>query len=240
MTSSSSLLGSRGLLLPPAEAYGWADSLKYYQGAFGAGRSVHGTVRLVGRLRSAIDATHRIIACHERTGGVLYGYRLVSGNAANSISAYSGGAGGYVETPRYTFSGGDIGKIFVLHLVTDTVARLYIGGAEVGSGTAPVTVTDAGITGRLTLGMYIDGGFSSSPIGILNISVSPTALTAAQVVVDATTIMSRPRGLILPLMPGEDQRHVADDVLQVSSWVDRLGSVTLTETGDVSVSRVPV
>jgi hypothetical protein len=148
-----------------------------------------------------------------------------------------GGSGGYVETASHVFGVGDVGRLFVAHCTVTTGARLFMSGAEVGSMTAPVTITDPGPGARLVLGHYATGGYVCPHIGIHALSLSPTAMTPAEIAADAAQIMGRRRGIVLPMLPGEDQRHVADDVETVSAWADRIGSLTLTETGDVSVSR---
>lgn len=229
-------LGSTEIYESDYYAYGWADSLRYYQSAAGAGRWSVGTVRLVGMLLGVPDGTQRIIACNE--GSSLYGWRIVTGLASGAISVLVGGSGGYVETARYTFAAGDVGKLFVIHLTVDTVARLYMGGAEVGAASSAVTITDPGVNGRLTLGQYRTGGFANGYIGIVCLSVASDALSASEVATDAESIMSRTVGLVYPELPGEDQRHVAADIATASAWADRLGSLTLTETGDVYVQRI--
>lgn len=233
----SAILGSSKILRAPLYAWDFADGLRLYQGATGSGRWNLGTLRLTGTLLGLPDAVQKIICCHEAPG-LLYGFRICTGNVAGAISAYVGGSGGYVETARYTFVAGDVGKSFVLHLTVDTVARLFIGGAEVGTGTAAVTITTPGPTGRLTIGQYVGGGFVNPFIGVRCLSISPTTLTPAEVAADAMAHMSRSRGGTYPLLPGEDQRHLAEDIADASTWRDHLGSYHLTETGDVKVTRV--
>ena len=223
---------------PPAYAWNWADGLRLYKGPLGAGRWMPATLRFTGVLLALPDATHRIFASHEGAG--LYGWRGATGGVTGGLSFFPGGIGGYVETSRYVFSADDVGRLFATYLTVEqgVGARLYMGAAEVGTRTAPVTVTDPGGSGRLVFGGYIGGGFINPYIGVHSLSLSPVVMTPAEIAADAAQVMGRRRGIVLPLLPGEDQRHVADDVETTSDWHDRIGSLTLTEFGDVSVSRM--
>lgn len=238
MMSASLLSGLRPMTVP-RYAWDFADGLRNYKGPLNTGRWNAATIRLVGYLISLPDATHKIWACHE--GAALYGWRGATGGVSGGLSMWFGGSGGYVETARHVFVAGDVGKMFVMHATCQNGvgARLFVAGAEVGTITGAVTMSDPGGAGRLVIGQYIGGGFVNPHVGIIALSLSGTVMTPTEIATDAARIMARTRGIALPLIPGEDQRHVAIDVESTSDWHDRIGSLTLTETGDVAVSRVP-
>lgn len=239
VSASRLLLASTASPRAPMYAWDWADT-RYYQGPANAGTPVIGTARVVVYVAAVPDAVGRELVCHASSGN--YGWRVFTGYpGAGSLGALAGGSGGSVLSPTYTIAAGDVGRLMVVHVVVDTVCRLYVGGAEVGTGSAAVTITDPGADARLTLGRYQHaGGYGGCPLGVVELRVSPTAMSAAAVAADAAAVMARTRGLRLPPLPGETTRHLASDVATASDWHDRIGdNLTLTQSGAVQVSEVP-
>lgn len=236
-----------GLLLasspgrPPAPRYAWdwADT-RYYQGPAGVGCPLIGTVRLGLYVQSVPDTAQRLVSGH--ISNAQHGWRLQTGiSGAGDLFGLAGGSGGYVLSPVYTVTAGDVGKLLLVHMVKDTVLRLAVGGAEIGTGSAAVTITDPGVNGALCVGRYQHiGGFSGSPLGVVHMSISPTAMTMSEIADDAAVIMSRTRGIVWPTLPGEQYRYDAADIETSSDWHDRVSDgCTLAETGAVQVSVVP-
>lgn len=223
----------------PWYAWDFADGLRNYKGATGSGRWNLGTARVLLYVRSVPPASLTIPLAHEGIDGSGKGFRLMAGQAAGSLSWLVGGSGGYVETSRYTIVAGDVGKLLLAHVTVEAgvQARFFVAGAEVGSPTAAVTITDPGVNGRLVIGQH-PLGFVDNTLSVCALSLSPTVMTPTEIADDAAVVMSRRVGLLLPLLPGEDQRHVADDIAGGSLWRDRLGTYDLTETGDVKVAQV--
>lgn len=223
----------------PSEYYlsGTTDS-DYYQGSAGVG-GIPRAMRLVGYVTSLPSTSQRVIYMQENASA--HGARLFTGYlGVASIHALFGGSGGVQVTSGFTFSASDVGKIFVAHAWEDGTGHLAIGGAEVGTATAAVTVTDPGGTARVTLGRsQHSGGYAGSTIGIVSLCVSSAPMTLSQVAADAAEIMDRTRGMALPAMPSEMLRYVARDIATGGSWRDRTGDdCTLTRTGSPSVTRI--
>lgn len=233
------LLASSPRLPAPRYAWDWADT-RYYQGPAGVGCPLIGTVRLAMYVSAVPDATQRVIVGH--ISNAQHGWRIQTGiSGAGDLFALAGGSGGYVLSPVYTISAGDVGRILLAHVTVDSVLRMFVAGAEVGVGSGAVTVTDPGALGALCIGRYQHiGGFSGSPLGVVHLSLSATAMTPAQIADDAASIMARTRGIVWPSLPGEVYRYDASDIEATSDWHDRVSDgCTLTETGAVQVSEVP-
>lgn len=234
------VLGRTSVLEDVWVAYGWTAA-NYYQGPNGSGRGQVGTVRLVGRLESLPAHTAALIASRWPITNVG-GWRIDTGQgAAGTISGFVGGTPSYVETPRYTFGAGDVGDLFVLHMWLDGGghARLAINGAEVGSGSAStVTTADAGGTIPVRIGNY-NAALPCPYVGVIDLSASATAMSLAEIAVDADIIISSAARTI-PTIPGQDMHFNASDIAaDGGDWHDRDGdNCTLTEYGTVTLARV--
>lgn len=232
------LLAGSSCRVPSYYAAGWSDA-NYYQGGAGIGPTPR-TVRIVGFLRAVPSSSTRILWSYEN--GSVHGARIYTGHGGlPSIRAIFGGSGGYQITPGYQFSAPNVGKLFVIHAWADTVAHLAMAGSEIGTGSAPVTVTSPGAGARITLGRYQHStGYGADPdVGVVCVSMSGTAITLAQVAADAATIMGS-QATNIPLLPGEAVRHVAfDGYRDGTPWPDRLGLCPMTRTGAPTFTRVP-
>lgn len=224
--------------------HGFTDS-DYYSSSAGDGTGTIGTVRAVLRVLSVPTAgVQKIIACQISSGQV--GWRLQWGlGGLSSISAVMGGAvTGWAISPLHTVTAGDVGDLLAVHAHAGAGGvHLYIGGAEVGTGSGgTITPTNPG-SESVVIGRYPHaGGLSEGGhCGVVSLCTSPTVMTPSEIAADAAAIMSSGSRLVLPTMPGEDVRFVAYDIrTDSSSWHDRDGdNATLTLTGSVSVTAVP-
>ncbi|AKF08898.1 hypothetical protein [Sandaracinus amylolyticus] len=223
-------------------AAGWSDT-NYFLGTAGLGRGQLGTLRLVGYLLS-ITAGTRMLAVRSDAGGGSRGWSIGTGLNGPTGSLNMAIAGlGSLRTPPFTFSAGDIGKVFVAHF-TVTVgagfARTYIAGEQIGSGTATSgAMVSAGGSDVLRIGRFYSNGFANPNIGVIALSASPTELTAEQVAADAAAIMSRSSRLEFPSMPGQDMHFEAKDLVGSADWHDRDGdNCTLTRQGSITLVEV--
>ena len=228
-----------GLVMPDYRLGGLSDTA-YLQGPAGVGGTPI-TIRAVLYIAAIPSTAQRILFMLENAS--VHGARLFTGHGGlAAIQALYGGSGGFQITPQYTIGAGDVGKLMVVHTTVDTVARLAVGGAEVGSGSSAVTVTAPGASARVTVGRSQHNlGFAADPnIGIVSLCVSATAMTMPQIAADAAAIMGRSRGLVFPELPGETMRYVAADIAGGGDWHDRVGDdCTLTRVGSPTVTRVP-
>lgn len=220
---------------------GFTDSI-YFQGPSGSGRGVLGTIRIVGRLLSVPAGSQRIVIGRAEPSGILGGWYLPTGLSAGGINLVHRITGATKISPTYTFVGGDVGSVFVLHGTADSsYLRLYMGGAEVGSGTAMGAAPAAAlVTDALTIGRFQHvPGLSNPHVGLIDVAISPTVMTAAEIAADAAKIMGRSHHLSLPSIPGEDQRFTARDLVTVADWHDRDGDdCTLTRTGSPTLAEL--
>lgn len=234
------LRGRRACTTLPRDyrAHAFSDSA-YWQGPTG-GTITPRMLRAVLYVSAVPSTAQRVIAGYESSA--VHGVRLYTGTVGASIQALWGGSGGLAVTPSYTITAGDVGKLMVVHSWDDTVGHLAIAGAEIGSGSSAVTVTQPASTARFTIGRFQhNSGYACDPgISVVAVTLGSVAMTLSEVAADAAAIMSRRRGIVIPAFTGELYRYVANDVQTPGDWHDRIGDdCTLTMTGSPSVSVVP-
>lgn len=233
------VLGRTAVLEDVWYAYGWT-SANYYVGSNSLGRGAVGTVRGVCMLISLPSGSTKV-AAGRMNGTATGGWRVDTGNGGSgTFSFLAGGTPAYQESPRHTFSGGDVGSIFVFHGWVDAggTVRLAIGGAEVSAGSSgTLTPADPGAV-PVYIGRW-SSGFDNSHIGWIDLSATATAMTLAEIAADAEIIMSS-NAQTIPTLPGQDMRFNASDIApDGGAWHDRDGdNCTLTEAGTVSLERV--
>lgn len=227
--------------VPPADyrTYAFSDS-SYWIGPTG-GTITPLLLRAVLYISAVPSTAQRIITMYE--SAAVHGVRMFTGGTGlSSIQALWGGSGGYQITPQYTITSSDVGRLMVVHSWADTAGHIAIGGAEVGSGSAAVTVTQPASTTRFTVGRsQHNSGYACDPgISVVALTLGSVAMTPSEVAADAAAIMSHTRGIVIPSFSGELYRYFAEDVVTSTDWHDRIGDdCTLVRTGSPAVSVVP-
>lgn len=226
--------------LPADYMAGSFSDVDFWQGPTG-GTITPRLLRAVLYVSAIPSTSQRVAMAYESS--VTHGVRLFTGQGGlASIQVLWGGSGGFQITPQYTITTGDVGKLLVVHSWVDTVGRIAIGGAEVGTGSGAVTVTQPDTASRFTVGRFqYNGGFSCDPgINVVALTLGSTAMTLSEVATDAAVIMSRKRDISIPVFTGELYRYFARDVASVASWYDRAGDdCTLARNGSPTVRPVP-
>lgn len=236
-TSNSATLTITPLL--QYQVRGFTDS-NFFSGPDNVGLSKLGSIRVIFKLLTAPTSSQKVIVGRVDNTGSHGGWYLATAptSNANTIGVVHRTVAGSKTSPLFTFVDGDIGKHFVLHATCDaTSLKLYIGGMEVGTGTATGGAPlDARTTDQMRVGRYQHAtGLSNDHIAVVQICTSSAVMTASQIVADAATIQATTTNLSVPDLPSQVDRLDADDLVSTTDWVSRTGSLVLTRNGSVTV-----
>jgi hypothetical protein len=241
-TGGSTTSSSATLTITPLLQYqvrGFTDS-NFFSGPDNVGLSKLGSIRVIFKLLTAPTSSQKVIVGRADNTGSNGGWYLATAptSNANTIGIVHRTAAGSKTSPLFTFVAGDIGKHFVLHATCDaTSLKLYIGGMEVSTGTATGgSPLDARTTDQMRVGRYQHAtGLSNDHVAVVQICTSSAVMTASQIVADAATIQTTTTNLTVPDLPSQVDRLDADDLVSVTNWISRTGSLVLTRNGSVTV-----
>jgi len=156
------------------------------------------------------------------------------GSAFGQLVVYAGLDGTLTRIGRKFLLAAQIGEIVTVHIVFDgTHAHVYVDGYEIGVGNVttgmPTAYTAYNKATSTALGVGNDATHAFvGEQGIIEVATSSLAMSAAQVLADAQKAVG-------VAMANETHRYTASAGLG-STWDDADGAVSLTKTGNVSVS----
>ena len=216
---------------------GFSDSI-YFESVANVGLRSLGTVRLVFRLLSVPTSSLRFICGTIDSGGTVGGWYFRTGvSGAGAINCAVVTSAGFAASPSFTLQTGDINRIFVAHAtIRGGKVRLYIGGTEVGTGTAVGTPTNPTSADKLCVGKWQHAtGISSSNISIVSFATSTASLTDQEIADDAAQIQDDAEFFDAPTLPSQTERWDAVDI--GAAWVSRgPGTLSLAKTGSPTIT----